>query len=220
MPSPPLAVAADAPDAAHTDVERSRVSRREFLATASVVTAGALAPASADAAAAGAPGAPRPAILPGQVAVRLRVNQIERIVPLDPRVTLLDALRDHLQLPGAKKGCDHGQCGTCTVLVNGRRVYSCLTLAVMHDGHEVTTIEGLQQGEQRHPMQTAFLAHDALQCGFCTPGQILSAVGLLREPCGASDAEVREAMCGNLCRCGAYPNILAAVQSVRRAGGA
>jgi xanthine dehydrogenase YagT iron-sulfur-binding subunit len=152
------------------------------------------------------------------VTVRLRVNQVERVVNLEPRVTLLDALREHLQLVGAKKGCDHGQCGACTVLSGGRRIYSCLTLAVMHEGQELMTVEGLMQGASPHPMQAAFIEHDAMQCGYCTPGQVVSAVGLLREPCGASDAQVAEALCGNLCRCGAYPNIVAAVQSVRRAG--
>jgi xanthine dehydrogenase YagT iron-sulfur-binding subunit len=149
--------------------------------------------------------------------VRLRVNQVERLLNLDPRVTLLDALRENLQLTGAKKGCDHGQCGACTVLVQGRRIAACLTLAAMHDGDDITTIEGLANGAALHPMQAAFIEQDALQCGFCTPGQILSAVGLLGEPCGPADADVKTAMCGNLCRCGAYPNIVAAVQSVRRA---
>ena len=139
---------------------------------------------------------------------------------MDTRTTLLDALREHLQLTGTKKGCDHGQCGACTVLVNGRRVNACLTLAVMHEGDEVTTIEGLGQPGRLHPMQQAFLDHDGYQCGYCTSGQIVSAVGMLKEPWGASDADVREAMSGNICRCGAYPNILAAIQQVRKAGGA
>jgi xanthine dehydrogenase YagT iron-sulfur-binding subunit len=190
------------------------MSRRDFLGTAGAATACALVPETAH----GASSAAAQGSASFAVTVQLRVNQVVRVVQLDPRVTLLDALRDHLRLSGAKKGCDHGQCGACTVLVDGRRIYSCLTLAVMHDGREVTTIEGLQQEGTPHPMQAAFCENDALQCGYCTPGQILSAVGLLGEPCGASDDDVRQGMCGNLCRCGAYPNILAAVQSVRRAG--
>ena len=202
------------------------VSRRDFLTVAGTVSAamlleaeargaGSAPPALAPAATPSPPSLPVPPA-PGEVAVRLRVNQVERLVNLDPRVTLLDALRDKLQLSGAKKGCDHGQCGACTVLVHGRRICACLTLAVMHDGSDITTIEGLARGSELHPMQRAFIEHDALQCGYCTPGQILSAVGLLSEPCGADDSEVKKGMCGNLCRCGAYPNIVAAVQSVRR----
>lgn len=200
------------------------ISRRGFLSTASAVTACAVLAADARAAETGAAGAaaaptpPSPAPpRPGELTVRLRVNQTEHTVHLDPRVTLLDALRETLQLPGTKKGCDQGQCGACTVLVNGRRIYSCLTLAAMCEGQEITTIEGLSHGDTLHPMQAAFIAHDALQCGYCTPGQIVSAVGLLGEPCGADDAAVKRQLCGNLCRCGAYPNIVAAVQSVRRA---
>jgi xanthine dehydrogenase YagT iron-sulfur-binding subunit len=148
--------------------------------------------------------------------VRLRVNGAEHLLALDPRTTLLDALRDHLRLTGTKKGCDLGQCGACTVLVDGRRILSCLTLAVMQNGREVTTIEGLARGEELHPLQEAFIEHDALQCGYCTPGQIMSALALLDEPCGPEDADVREAMSGNLCRCGAHPGIVAAIQQVRR----
>jgi xanthine dehydrogenase YagT iron-sulfur-binding subunit len=152
----------------------------------------------------------------GKAQVRMRINGIERTLEVEPRVVLLDALREQLGLPGTKKGCDHGQCGACTVHVNGRRVNSCLTLAVMHDGDEITTIEGLEQNGQLHPMQTAFLEHDAFQCGYCTSGQIMSAVALLKEPVGDQDAAVREAMSGNICRCGAYDHILHAVQSVRK----
>jgi xanthine dehydrogenase YagT iron-sulfur-binding subunit len=137
---------------------------------------------------------------------------------LDPRTTLLDALREHLRLTGAKKGCDHGQCGACTVHMNGRRVLSCLTLAVAAQGKEITTIEGLAHGDVLHPVQQAFLDRDGFQCGYCTPGQIMSAVALLREPCGPNDDDVRECMSGNLCRCGAYPNIVAAIQDVRATG--
>ncbi len=148
--------------------------------------------------------------------VVLRVNGVDRTVRIDPRVTLLDALRERLALTGSKKGCDHGQCGACTVLVDGRRVLGCLTLAVAARGAEVETIEGLAKGDDLHPVQAAFLAKDGLQCGYCTPGQIMSAVALLREGRAKTDDEVREAMSGNLCRCGAYPNIVAAIQLGRK----
>jgi xanthine dehydrogenase YagT iron-sulfur-binding subunit len=148
--------------------------------------------------------------------VELRVNGKALKIEVDTRATLLDTLREKLQLFGTKKGCDHGQCGACTVHVNGRRINSCLTLAVMHNGDEIVTIEGLAQNGQLHPVQAAFLEHDAFQCGYCTPGQIMSAVALLKEPCGPSDDDVRECMSGNICRCGAYPNILAAVKSTRK----
>jgi xanthine dehydrogenase YagT iron-sulfur-binding subunit len=151
------------------------------------------------------------------VEVRLKVNGKSQVVKVDPRTTLLDALRDHLQLTGTKKGCDHGQCGACTVHVNGRRVNSCLSLAAMHEGDEITTLEGLGQPGHLHPMQQAFLEHDGYQCGYCTSGQIMSAVALLKEPCGAANADVKEAMSGNICRCGAYSNIVAAIQQVRKA---
>ncbi len=139
---------------------------------------------------------------------------------VEPGVSLLDALRDRAGLTGTKKGCDHGQCGACTVHVDGRRVLSCLTLAVMQEGREVTTVEGLADGDALHPLQRAFVAHDAFQCGYCTPGQLMSAAALLDEPWGADDEDVREAMSGNICRCGAYPAIVAAVQEVRRAAAA
>jgi xanthine dehydrogenase YagT iron-sulfur-binding subunit len=149
---------------------------------------------------------------PAKMAVTLRVNGVERQLTLAPWTTLLDALRLHLDLTGTKKGCDHGQCGACTVLVNGRRINSCLTLAVMTDGAQVTTIEGLAQGNTLHPLQQAFIDHDAFQCGYCTPGQICSAAGLIAEGHARTADEIRELMSGNLCRCGAYPNILAAIQ--------
>jgi xanthine dehydrogenase YagT iron-sulfur-binding subunit len=141
------------------------------------------------------------------------VNGVTRTVVLDdPRVTLLDLLRERLDLTGSKKGCDRGQCGACTIIVDGRRINSCLALAVSHDGADILTIEGLAQGEKLHPVQEAFIAHDGLQCGFCTPGQIMSAVGLINEGWAGDDAErVREGMSGNLCRCGAYVNIVAAI---------
>ena len=144
--------------------------------------------------------------------MRLKINGAERNLSLDPRTTLLDALREHLDLTGSKKGCDHGQCGACTVLVNGRRINSCLSLAVVHEGDEITTIEGLAQGEQLHPVQAAFIEQDGFQCGYCTPGQICSAVACIKEGHVKSDAEIREWMSGNLCRCGAYPNIVAAIK--------
>jgi xanthine dehydrogenase YagT iron-sulfur-binding subunit len=151
--------------------------------------------------------------------VRLRVNGICRELRLDPRVTLLDAVRDTLGLTGTKKGCDQGACGACTVLLDGRRVVSCLTLAAQCDGRQVTTIEGLSRPGELHPVQQAFIRHDAFQCGYCTSGQILSAVSLLAEGRAGSDEEIREFMSGNLCRCGAYPNIVAAIREVAEAGG-
>ena len=149
------------------------------------------------------------------IGVELRINGAPAPLSVDPRTTLLDALREHLRLTGTKKGCDHGQCGACTVHVDGRRVLACLTLAVAAQGKEITTIEGLARAGKLHPMQQAFLDHDGFQCGYCTPGQIMSAVALLAEPCGPDDADVRECMSGNLCRCGAYANIIAAIQDVR-----
>jgi xanthine dehydrogenase YagT iron-sulfur-binding subunit len=152
-----------------------------------------------------------------KIDVTLSVNGEKYALSIDPRTTLLDCLREHIYLTGTKKGCDHGQCGACTVHVNGRRVNSCLSLAVTHEGDEITTIEGIGQPGNLHPVQAAFVACDGYQCGYCTSGQIMSAVALLKEPCGPHDAEVKELMSGNLCRCGAYPNIVAAIQSVRRA---
>ena len=152
----------------------------------------------------------------GTVPVTLRVNGKSHVLRLDPRTTLLDCLRENLNLPGTKKGCDHGQCGACTVHVNGQRVNSCLSFAVMHSADEITTIEGIGQPDHLHPMQAAFVEHDGFQCGYCTSGQIMSAVALLGEPVGPSDEDVKQAMYGNICRCGAYPNIIAAVQAVRR----
>jgi xanthine dehydrogenase YagT iron-sulfur-binding subunit len=163
----------------------------------------------------------------------LTVNGRQQALDLDPRTTLLDALREHLGLTGTKKGCDQGQCGACTVLVNGRRINSCLTLAVMHAGDEITTIEGLAKGDDLHPMQAAFVRHDGLQCGYCTPGQICSAVALLAEykagwpsyvtadvatTPALTDAEIAERMSGNICRCSAYANIVAAIRDVAKGG--
>lgn len=151
-----------------------------------------------------------------QVAVQLTVNGTQHALSLDPRSSLLDVLREHLDLTGTKKGCDHGQCGACTVLLNGRRVNSCLTLAVMKDGAHVTTIEGLANDGMLHPLQQAFIEHDAFQCGYCTPGQICSAAGLIAEGKARTEEEIRELMSGNICRCGAYPNIVAAIQQAMR----
>jgi xanthine dehydrogenase YagT iron-sulfur-binding subunit len=150
--------------------------------------------------------------IPDRIPINLIVNGNRRTLDIVPWTTPLDALRDHLALTGTKKGCDHGQCGACTVLVDGRRVNSCLTLAVMKDGAEITTVEGLASDGTLHPLQQAFIDHDAFQCGYCTPGQICSAAGLLAEGHAKDSDEIRELMSGNLCRCGAYPNIVAAIQ--------
>jgi len=176
-------------------------------------TSGSSAPAASAPAAAPAPGVEGAA---GAVPISLRINGTDHALRVDPRTTLLDCIRETVALTGTKKGCDHGQCGACTVHVNGRRVNSCLSLAVMHDGEEITTIEGLGSPDALHPMQAAFLEHDGYQCGYCTSGQIMSAVALLKEPCGPDDAAVKELMSGNICRCGAYPNIVAAIQEVRK----
>ncbi len=191
------------------------LSRREFLNQAA---AGGLTLAAGAATLAPSYGADAEPARPGRTAevpVTLEVNGKKHELKLEPRVTLLDALREYLGQTGTKKGCDHGQCGACTVLVDGRRVYSCLTLAVMHVGAKVTTVEGLADGEKLHPLQAAFLKHDAFQCGYCTSGQICSAVGLLAEGHARTDADVREQMSGNICRCGAYPNIVAAIREAR-----
>lgn len=152
----------------------------------------------------------------GNVPITLRINGQDHHLRIDPRTTLLDCIRETVAFTGTKKGCDHGQCGACTVHVNGKRVNSCLSLALMHDGEEITTIEGLGTPGALHPMQAAFLAHDGYQCGYCTSGQIMSAVALLKEPCGPADADVKEYMSGNICRCGAYQNIISAIQQVRK----
>jgi xanthine dehydrogenase YagT iron-sulfur-binding subunit len=153
--------------------------------------------------------------------LHLKINGAAHSLKIDPRTSLLDLLREHLQLTGSKKGCDHGQCGACTVLINGRRINSCLSLAIVHEGDEVVTIEGLAKGDQLHPMQAAFVEHDGFQCGYCTPGQICSAVACVNEGHAKDDAQIREWMSGNLCRCGAYPNIVDAIKQARgQMGGA
>jgi xanthine dehydrogenase YagT iron-sulfur-binding subunit len=154
----------------------------------------------------------------GTVDVVLRVNAKQHALKIEPRVTLLDVLREYIGLTGSKKGCDRAACGACTVLVEGRRINSCLTLTAMNVGKEITTIEGLAKGEQLHPVQAAFIKHDGFQCGYCTPGQIVSAVALLNEGHTGSDDEIREWMSGNICRCGAYPNIVAAIREVVQGG--
>jgi len=195
-------------------------TRREFLSTTGTTAAAALiatyVPLGANASAETGPLDRIGPTIDGVAPITLRVNGKDRQLRVDPRTTLLDCIRETVLLTGTKKGCDHGQCGACTVHVNGRRVVSCLSLALMHDGEEITTIEGLGTPEAMHPMQAAFLACDGYQCGYCTSGQIMSAVALLKEPCGPDDASVKELMSGNICRCGAYPNIVAAVQQVRK----
>ncbi len=212
---------------------RPAVTRRQVLGTGGAVTGTLLLsglPAAANAAGSApahveAPGASVPGAL---VEVTLQINGHSHTLQLDPRTTLLDALREHLAMTGPKKGCDHGQCGACTVLLDGRRINSCLTLAVMHDGQAITTIEGLADGDTLHPMQAAFVEHDGFQCGYCTSGQICSAVGMLAESHegmpsyvtedlsvahpALTDVEIRERMSGNICRCAAYPNIVAAIK--------
>jgi xanthine dehydrogenase YagT iron-sulfur-binding subunit len=155
------------------------------------------------------------------VDLQLKINGAAHKLRVDPRTSLLDLLREQLQLTGSKKGCDHGQCGACTVLVNGRRINSCLSLAVVHEGDQITTIEGLANGDRLHPMQAAFIEHDGFQCGYCTPGQICSAVACVQEGHAKDEAQIREWMSGNLCRCGAYPNIVDAIKQAReQMGGA
>ncbi len=198
------------------------LSRRSFLsrlgATGAAATAGpflGLAPTQSR------QGAQAQTVVkvPGTIPVALRVNGEQHQVQIEPRTTLLDCLREILHLTGTKKGCDHGQCGACTVHINGRRVNSCLTFAAMHQADEITTIEGVGQPGNLHPVQAAFVKHDGYQCGYCTSGQIMSAVALLRESCGPTDADVQELMSGNICRCGAYPNIIAAIREVRKDAG-
>jgi len=190
-----------------------KVTRRRFLVRAAAAGIVVGTPRLSAAAQAVASVLVVPASGPGPIPVMLNVNGAVHALKIEPRVTLLDALRERLQLTGTKKGCDQGTCGACTVLVDGRRVNSCLTLAVMAQGKKVTTVEGLANGDQLHPVQAAFLQHDGFQCGYCTPGQIMSAVALLAEKRPTDEASVREWMSGNICRCGAYPNIVAAVRA-------
>ncbi len=203
-------------------VKSGNVSRRSFLGQIGAGVAAATIPvaerAAAEAVSAEMDAADQTSAVAGETRVQLRINGKNHAVSVDPRTTLLDCLRERVSLTGTKKGCDHGQCGACTVHINGRRVNSCLTLAMMHEEDEISTIEGLGEPGKLHPMQSAFVEHDSYQCGYCTSGQIMSAVSLLKEPCGQSDADVKELMSGNICRCGAYPNIVAAIQAVRQQG--
>jgi xanthine dehydrogenase YagT iron-sulfur-binding subunit len=234
--NPDAAAPALAPAPAPQRPRPHGMSRRRVVQTATLAGAGIVAqPLAAFAAeplsaARAAPAPASPDLLPQMMTVNLRINGTAESITLDTRTTLLDALREHLALGGTKKGCDHGQCGACTVLIDGRRANACLALAVMVDGSEITTIEGLSSGGTLHPMQQSFLTHDGFQCGYCTPGQICSAVGMLDEArrgmpshvtasltqAGATlnDEEIRERMSGNLCRCSAYPNIVKAIRLV------
>ena len=198
-----------------------KLSRRAFLTRASATgvattaTAIAVPAANTPAEIAGEAVEPETRPIPGAIPVILKVNGETHQVQIDPRATLLDTLRETLHLTGTKKGCDHGQCGACTVHINGRRANSCLLFAAMQQNTEITTIEGLGTPERMHPLQAAFVEHDAYQCGYCTSGQIMSGAAMLHESWGPGDSEVKEALSGNICRCGSYPNIVAAVQAVR-----
>jgi xanthine dehydrogenase YagT iron-sulfur-binding subunit len=215
-----------APDQQAVDLEpitpeepKGRFSRRSFLSGLGATGFLAGAAPLVQAAPSVAPAPAEPATDGGSDVLTLRINGKEyRLENLDGRATLLDTLRERLHLTGTKKGCDHGQCGACTVHVNGRRVNSCLSFAMMHEGDEITTIEGLGQPGNLHPMQAAFVEHDGYQCGYCTSGQIMSAVALLKEPVGPADEDIKNAMAGNICRCGAYTNIVAAVRQLRQKG--
>ena len=192
-------------------------SRRDFLKQSSILTGLAITPAAVLKAAENKWDEDIASSLE-KMPLKLEVNGVKRNLSVEPRVTLLDLLREQLALTGTKKGCDYGQCGACTVHVDGKRVLSCLSLAVMHQGQKVTTIEGLANGDKLHPMQQAFIKHDGFQCGYCTPGQIMSAVACIREGHANSEAEIREFMSGNICRCGAYPNIVDAIMEVKAGG--
>jgi xanthine dehydrogenase YagT iron-sulfur-binding subunit len=200
--------------------EKHSGARRDFLKQSSVLTALAMAPVSTMA---NPDWEEKVAAVFEKVPLTLEINGVQQTLSVEPRVTLLDLLREQLNLPGTKKGCDHGQCGACTVHIDGQRVNSCLSLAVMEEGKKITTIEGLAKGgtganAQLHPMQEAFIKHDGFQCGYCTPGQIMSAVACIREGHANSDDEIREYMSGNICRCGAYPNIVKAIKEVNEKG--
>jgi xanthine dehydrogenase YagT iron-sulfur-binding subunit len=195
----------------------SHNSRRDFLKKTGIVTAVALTPVAAISAAEKKYDE-RFAEALENVSCAIEINGKKHNFKIDPRITLLDLLRERVNLTGTKKACDYGQCGACTVHVDGKRVNSCLTLAVMTDGKKVTTIEGLANGDQLHPMQAAFIKHDGFQCGYCTPGQIMSAVACVREGHADSEDEIREFMSGNICRCGAYPNIVSAIQEAKKGG--
>ena len=193
----------------------SHASRRDFLKQSTALAALSLAPPVLLKAAANDE---KIAGYFEKVPLQIEVNGVKHNVTIEPRVTLLDLLREQLHLTGTKKGCDHGQCGACTVHVNGRRINSCLTLAVMQEGKKITTIEGLAKGDQLHPMQEAFIKFDGFQCGYCTPGQIMSSIACIKEGHANSEDEIREYMSGNICRCGAYSNIIEAITAVKKGG--
>jgi xanthine dehydrogenase YagT iron-sulfur-binding subunit len=194
-------------------------SRRNFLKQSTVMAALALTPPAVLKAAENELDEKAAGFLE-KMPLKLEINGVSRQLSVEPRVTLLDLLREQLDLTGTKKGCDFGQCGACTVHVNGQRVLSCLSLAVMQDGKKITTIEGLAKGDQLHPLQEAFIKHDGFQCGYCTPGQIMSGIACIREGHAKTDEDIRAYMSGNICRCGAYPNIVAAISEVNKSGGA
>ncbi len=219
-----------APSQHHADDPQWPVTRRTVFQTGAALAAVQAAGAAAQGSPPAADAQPKPDLPPQRMPVELHINGKTHTLTVDTRTTLLDALRENLRMTGSKKGCDHGQCGACTVLVEGRRTNACLSLAVMHDGQQITTVEGLASGEQLHPIQEAFLKHDGFQCGYCTPGQICSTAGMLNEvklgmpshvtrdlngtAVTLTDEEIRERMSGNLCRCSAYPNIVAAIKDV------
>lgn len=201
----------------HSENDQRDESRRSFLKQSSIITALAVAPPAFVRAAASELDEKAAAYFE-RVPVTIEVNGTAHKLSIEPRVTLLDLLREQLALPGTKKGCDHGQCGACTVHVDGKRVLSCLSLAIMQEGKKVTTIEGLADGDNLHPMQQAFIKHDGFQCGYCTPGQIMSGIACIKEGHANSDDDIREYMSGNICRCGAYSNIVKAVADVKKGG--
>ncbi|WP_448698525.1 (2Fe-2S)-binding protein [Mucilaginibacter sp. AW1-3] len=192
-------------------------TRRDFIKQSSLLTAVALTPATLVKAAESGLDEKIASVFE-KVPLSITVNGVKHEVSVEPRVTLLDLLREQLHLTGTKKGCDRGQCGACTVHVDGKRVNSCLSLALMHDGHKITTIEGLANGNDLHPLQEAFIKHDGFQCGYCTPGQIMSGVACIREGHANNEHDIREYMSGNICRCGAYPNIVNAILEVSKGG--
>lgn len=200
-----------------SEVTKNGDSRRDFLKKSSLFTALSLTPVTV-LKAADQKVDEQFAELFEKIPLNIRVNNKPYSLKVEPRVTLLDLLREQLDLTGTKKGCDHGQCGACTVHVDGKRINSCLSLAVMNEGKNITTIEGLAKGDELHPMQAAFIKHDGFQCGYCTPGQIMSAIACVREGHANSKAEIREYMSGNICRCGAYPHIVDAIVEVKEKG--
>lgn len=204
-------------DMSELENPKSGDSRRDFLKKSSLFTALSLTPLTI-LKAADQKVDERFAEMFEKIPLNLKVNNKPYVLKVEPRVTLLDLLREQLYLTGTKKGCDHGQCGACTVHVNGERINSCLSLAVMNEGKSITTIEGLAKGDELHPMQAAFIKHDGFQCGYCTPGQIMSGIACIREGHANSKEEIREYMSGNICRCGAYPNIVDAIQEVKEKG--